>query len=347
VLFASLRDLQWRRRRFLIGVLAAGLVFALALVITGISQSFHNEVWRTINTIDADEWVVSQKASGPFTATTLLPESYAEDLARQPGVEKASPLLLLRFSVQTSSLHYIGVVGVDPGGVGAPGVHDGRALRGNGEVVADKALGVGVGKILNIGAQPFRVVGRTDGVTYFAGQPAVFVSLHDAQVIGVEGQPLATAILVRGHATNLPPGTHLQSNKEVFTDLRRPMKSAGGTIDMMRILLWIVAAGIIGSILYLQAIERTRDFAVFKATGVTGRALASGLAAQAVVLALLATAVAILLSIALAPIMPIRAEIPGSAFVLMPVVAIVISVLASLFGLRRAVAVDPALAFSG
>jgi putative ABC transport system permease protein len=347
VLFVSLRDLQWRRRRFLIGVLAAGLVFALALVITGISQSFHNEVWRTINTIDADEWVVSQKASGPFTATTLLPSSYAENLARQPGVEKASPLLLLRFSVQTSSLRYIGVVGAEPGGVGAPEVLDGRPLRGNGEVVADKALDVGVGKILTIGGQPLRVVGRTDGVTYFAGQPAVFVSLHDAQNLGVENQPLATAIVVRGHVLTPPPGTHVQSNEEVFTDLRRPMKSAGGTIDMMRILLWIVAAGIIGSILYIQAIERTRDFAVFKATGVSGRALALGLAAQAIVLALLATAAAILLSIALAPIMPIRVEIPGSAFVLMPVVAIVISVLASLFGLRRAVAVDPALAFSG
>ena len=35
----------------------------------------------------------------------------------------------------------------------------------------------------------------------------------------------------------------------------------------------------------------------------------------------------------------------GPAFVLMPVVAIVISVFASLVGLRRAVGVDPALAF--
>lgn len=345
MLFASLRDLQWRRRRFFIGVVAAGPVFALALVITGISQSFHNEVWRTINTIDADQWVVSQKASGPFTATTLLPATYAADVARQPGVEKASPLMLLRFSVQTSSLHYIGIVGVEPQGVGVPAVRDGRSLRGNGEIVADKTLHVGVGKILTIGGQPFRVVGRTDGVTYFAGQPAVFISLHDAQTLAVDGQPLASAIVVRGHVATPPPGTHVQSNQDVFTDLRRPMKSAGGTIDMMRILLWIVAGGIIGSILYLQAIERTRDFAVFKATGVTGRALASGLAAQAIVLALLATAVAILLSIALAPIMPIRVEIPASAFVLMPLVAIVISVFASLVGLRRAVGVDPALAF--
>ena len=41
----------------------------------------------------------------------------------------------------------------------------------------------------------------------------------------------------------------------------------------MRILLWIVAACIVGSIVYVSAIERTRDFAVFKATGASNGSL--------------------------------------------------------------------------
>ena len=52
-------------------MLAAGLVFALALVITGISQSFHNEVWRTINAIDADEWIVSQRLAELLVETNM------------------------------------------------------------------------------------------------------------------------------------------------------------------------------------------------------------------------------------------------------------------------------------
>jgi|KBSSwiStaDraftv2_1062776.scaffolds.fasta_scaffold308802_1 CRP-like cAMP-binding protein len=35
----SLRDLRWRRRRFAIAIVATGLVFALALVITGIRSA--------------------------------------------------------------------------------------------------------------------------------------------------------------------------------------------------------------------------------------------------------------------------------------------------------------------
>ena len=44
---------------------------------------------------------------------------------------------------------------------------------------------------------------------------------------------------------------------------------------------------------------------------------------------------------------PDAVDIPRIAFVLLPVVAVTIGVLASLAGLRRAVVVDPAVAFGG
>ena len=58
VLFVSLRDLQWRLRRFIIGVLATGLVFAIALLISGIDASFQNEAKRAVKAFGADQWVV-------------------------------------------------------------------------------------------------------------------------------------------------------------------------------------------------------------------------------------------------------------------------------------------------
>jgi putative ABC transport system permease protein len=39
--------------------------------------------------------------------------------------------------------------------------------------------------------------------------------------------------------------------------------------------------------------------------------------------------------------------VPTSAFVFLPVIAVVIGLLASVAGMRRAVTVDPALAFGG
>lgn len=345
MLFVSLRDLQWRRRRFLIGVFATGLVFAVAVVLSGISASFVNEVGRTVKAFGGDEWVVSSKATGPFTSTTLLPMSVGTELEHASGVRAVSPVLVSRNNLRGKELRDTGIIGIVPGSAAVPKITAGRTIERDGEMLADDSFGKGVGDEVNIGDASFRIVGKTSGVRYYGGSPVVFITLADAQRNLVAGQPLATAFVIDGHVAAAPAGSHVLTNAQVVADLKRPLQSATGTIDILNLLMWIVAAGIIGSILYVQAIERTRDFAVFKATGVTGGRIASGLAFQATVLALLAAIVAVVLSMLLAPVMPLAVETPGSAYVQLVVVAVVIGLLASLFGLRRAVKVDPALAF--
>jgi putative ABC transport system permease protein len=73
----------------------------------------------------------------------------------------------------------------------------------------------------------------------------------------------------------------------------------------------------------------------------------AGLALQALIVALLAAGLGIILAQLLGPLFPMIVAIPGSAYVLLPAVAVAIGLLASLAGLRRVVAVDPALAFGG
>jgi putative ABC transport system permease protein len=346
LLFVSLRDLQWRRRRFIIGVLATGLVFALALVLSGVDGSFKNEVGRTVNAFSVDRWIVSSKAYGPFTSSVLFPEERVNDVAREPGVE-AEPIVVTHFTVSVPDAKDLNVIGVKPGGIVAPDVKDGRDIRASGEMVVDKLLGVDVGENVDVGGSRFRVVGRTSGVSYFAGQPVAFVPLEDAQRLGLGGAKLATAIVTRGAVDDVPSDLKVMTNEEAIADLRRPMEKATGTISLINVLLWIVAAGIIGSILYLQALERTRDFAVFKATGVTSRSLVGGLAFQAIVLAIFSAIAALAISFLIKPFVPTLVEVPTSAYVVLPIVAVLVGLLASVGGLRRAVTVDPALAFGG
>ena len=295
MLFVSLRDLQWRIRRFLIGVLATGLVFALALLISGINGSFQNEVGRTIRAIGVDRWVVSSKAFGPFTSSTFVPDSLTDTIKREPGVVAADPLDILHFTVKLPAVRDLNVIGVVPGGLGNPTARDGRTIRASHEVEIDRSLGLKLGQTLRLGTTAFKVVGRTSGVTYNAGTPVVFIPLADAQRLMLGGAPLATAIVVRGTLASVPSGLRVMTNAGVMGDLRRPLHKATQTIGFLRVLLWLVAAGIIGSVLYLQALERTRDFAVFKATGVTNRTLLFGIAFQAVLLAVAAAIAALVI----------------------------------------------------
>ena len=343
----SLRDLQWRRRRFAIGVVATSLVFALGLVLSGVKASFDNEIRRTVNSFGADVWLLKAGSLGPFTAPRPLPASRAKDVRRLPGVKRADPVVLLGATTTTPSKRNLNLVGVVPGGVGSPPGEQGRKLARPGAAIADDRLGLDVGDRLVLNGANLRVVDVTHGMTYFAGIPRVTISVRLAQRLGLDNQRLATAIVTQGRPTTVPRNLALLDNSEVKRDLARPITPAKETINLIRILLWIVASGIIGAIVYLSVLERVGDFAVLKAIGVSGRALLGGLLLQAVLLSLLSALLAVGLQAAIAPAIAMSVEVPTVSFLTLPLIAVLVGALASFLGLRRALAVDPALAFAG
>jgi putative ABC transport system permease protein len=343
----GLRDLQWRRRRFLIAVLATSIVFALTLLLAGASSGLKNEGRRIVGSFGADAWLVAKGTSGPFTASTVLPEDTAREVAALPGVRRADPVVLLRSSVDDGSLRDVNVIGYRQGGIGTPTVVDGRLPRRDGEVVADTRLGVDPGEKVRVNGLQMQVVGTAEGITYAFGTPTIVMPLRDAQELVYAGQPLASAIVTRGVPDSVPADLKVLRDDEVRKDLERPAKSGNETIDFLNVLLWLVAAGIIGSLVYVSALERVRDFAVLKATGVASRTLLGVLMIQSVFLSVAAALVAAVFAQLLKPSFPFEVSIEASAYVSLVVIALLVGFVASLVGLRRAVGVDPALAFGG
>ena len=187
--------------------------------------------------------------------------------------------------------------------------------------------------------------GLTRNTTFYFGQPTVFLTVGDVQKNFLQGQPYATAIAVRGTLGTAPAGTQVMSAAEVRDDLNRPQKSGTQTVAIFNTLLWLMAAGIVATMVYLTALERSRDIAVLKAMGTSNGTLFGGMAVQGLALALAACAVGALVSLALSPVMPFAVETPVSAYVEVLVIGIGVGLVAALVGLRRAVHIDPALAF--
>jgi putative ABC transport system permease protein len=343
----SLRDLQWRRRRFAIAVVASALVFALGLLLSGVKASFDNEIRRTVDSFDADAWLVEAGTLGPFTAPTPMPAARARMVRGLRGVRRADPVVLMGATTTTPRRRNLNLVGVVPGGVGSPTGALGRRLARRGAAIADSSLGLGTGDRLELNGATFRVVDVTQGMTYFAGIPRVTISLSQAQRLGLDDQQLVTVIVTHGRPATVPHGLALLENQDVEKDLERPVQPAKDTISFIRLLLWLVAAGIIGAIVYLSVLERVGDFAVLKAIGVSTRDLLAGLLLQAVLLSLLSALLAIGLQAAIAPAVAMSVEVPTVAFLTLPLVAVLVGALASVIALRRAIAVDPALAFAG
>ena len=344
MILLTFRDLVFRRTRFLVVSLLGAVVFALLFVMTGLVEQFNLEPYDTVDAIGADTWVVADGISGPFTSGSLLPA------ATVGAVDAAAtaPAVVARSSVATEEgAEEVFVVGHVIGGVGAPEPDSGTAATSRGEMVADSTAGFEVGDEVLLAGEPFTVVGETTNTTVLAGIPVVFLPVEDAQELVFGSDEVISVVLADGPVAAAPEGTSIMTADEVAEDVLGPLEGAIASVDLVRVLLWIVAAIIIGAVVYLSALDRQRDFAVLKAIGAADRSLLASLAIQAVLVALVAVGLAAIIQIFLAPAFPLKVRVPARAFWQLPLMAVVMSLIAGAVGMRKVMRADPSQAFAG
>jgi putative ABC transport system permease protein len=347
----SLRDLQWRRRRFVIVVLVASLAFGLALVMSGVTNQMTQEGRTTVSLFGADQWVVADGVSGPFTSSQLIDRRLADTLAGQPGVTAASPILIGRTSVGERDVN---IVGYDPASPMLPPklAHALEDSGGRAGAIADVALDRSIGEEVRLGGETLPVVALVRNTSFFFSAPTVFLPLHTVQRLLFAGQDVASAVMIRGQLD--PSGSWVEvqpadvlTNADVRADFDRVLKSSTETIGIINVLLWLMAAGIVAAIVYVSVLERTRDFATLKALGTTNRALFGGLVAQAAVISFAGAVASVAVCQAISPTFSFPVTVPSTAYVQLVVVAMFVGALASLAGVRKITRIDPALAFGG
>lgn len=348
MLFAALRDMQWRKRRLVIAIVSTGLIFGMTLVMSGLANGFRVEARQTVDSLGVDAFVVKDGAAGPFMGSTPFPDVDLARVRAESGVAAAAPLGCVGTIMKDGkTTRNVTAFGAPERGPGMPQVSEGRAPSRPDEVAASTTLGRHLGDTLQVGSHTLRIVGIVPDSTALAKIPNIFLTTEGLQQIAYNGQPMVTSIGIDGTPRALPDGYRTYDRTGAVNDLIRPLKVAVNSITIVAILLWIVAVLIVGSVVYLSALERVRDFAVFKAIGTPTRSILAGLALQALIVSLLAAVVGVVLSKLLAPLFPMVVVVPAAAYLLLPLVAIAIGLLASLAGLRRVVAIDPALAFGG
>lgn len=182
----AVRDIRCHRGRFVQTCLGLGLLLAVVMSMGGIYRGLVADALAILEATGADVWVVQQGTSGPFAATSRMPEDLKYRIRAVPGVSQASPL-----SFQNIQLERFGepfrffLVGYEPGGLGGPpAIVEGRGIgQKHYELVADRAMGLAVGERLAIAGDVYTVVGLTRKMVSSSGDPVAWVTLRDAQKI--------------------------------------------------------------------------------------------------------------------------------------------------------------------
>ena len=177
MLFAALRDMQWRRRRFVVAIVSTGLVFAMTLVLTGLANGFRVEAERTVDSMGVDAFVVKAGAPGPFLGSTPFAQVDLTQVAGAPGVVATAPLATAAATIREgTATRNATAFGAPERGPGMPRVAQGRAPSTPDEVAVSSTLGRHVGDELQVGAHTLRIIGIVPNSTALAKMPNIFLT---------------------------------------------------------------------------------------------------------------------------------------------------------------------------
>ncbi|MGI9594523.1 MAG: FtsX-like permease family protein [Acidimicrobiales bacterium] len=330
-----LRDLQYRKWRVLVVAVLMAVVLTLLFIMSGLVGQFRYEpVSATLRAGGSANWVVSESSTGPLTSPTALSVEMMAGIEGEPVLIGMGSLDGLRSAVIGRSY-----------GSGEPTLIDGRYPESEAELVIDDSAGYRVGETVDLGAEQATVVGLTEGATILAGVPMSFATLGYAQEVVASGRPVVTGVLTPDPATSPPAGLKLMSADDVAADGLVPLENAIGSVSLVRALLWLITLIIIAAVIYITALERTRDFAVLKAVGANNRSLGLSLVVQGVIMAVVATLLAAVLQNFVTPLFPMTVRVTGSIFWQILIGSVVVALVAGVAGASRVSNTAPAEAF--
>jgi putative ABC transport system permease protein len=266
-------------------------------MISGLTAGLGRDATSAITGLTADHVAFSAPADGQspsFTESSVTAQQWHR-WATVPGVASADPMGVSTTKAGTqSNTAAVSAFGVQPGSRLAP---DAGQL-GAGQVVlstgAAEALSAHAGQRVTVAGQTLRVAAVAGDVS-FSHTPVAWLSLGDWQrATHAEGAATAVALSTDGQA-NLPAA---DARLRTDTVTRSAAKAAigsytseNGSLQLMRALLFVISALVIGAFFTVWTIQRSRDVAVLKALGATTAYLLRDALGQALVLLALGTVI--------------------------------------------------------
>lgn len=372
------RDIRHNLGRFLLTCIGLGLLLGVVLSMIGIYRGLVLDALTIARAPDIDLWIVESGTRGPFAESSRIPGDTREAIVRIGGVTAAGSITYQTIETgilaRKLRLYVIGYELGRPGG--PPYIIDGRGItRSHYELVADRSTGLAPGDRISLGRNIFTVVGLTAQQVNTGGDPAVYITLLDAQKLQFDlAPPAARQQLARGAGgasqdtvnvvvarllPNVTPDSiadtvrrwkHLaaitQEEQEEILTLSL-VDRARRQIGLFTSLLLVVSAVIIALIIYTMTMEKLKQIATLKLIGAPDRTIIGMIVQQALALGLIGFATGAALIFNIKDYFPRRVVLEPDNVLVLAGIVFVVCLLSSGLGVRVALRVDPATALGG
>lgn len=374
----AFRDVRHNLFRFILTCLGLGLLMTVVLAMMGIYNGLVSDALNIVKAPLADIWVVEADTQGPFAEASKIPGDTRDAVARLHGVAQAGSI-----TYQTVETLFKGaalrlyVIGYERGRPGGPQtIIAGRGVQASHfELVADAKTGLTPGDTIVLGRDRFAVVGLVRDTMNSGGDPAVFLTLADAQVLQTQLAPAAARVqAARGASATggptvaaviarLDPNVDAQSVVQTVRQwkhlsaltqaeqedilIKSVVDKARKQIGLFLGILLTVSAVVIALIIYTMTMEKLKQIATLKLIGAPDRTIIGLIVQQSLALGVVGLGLGLALILTVKDYFPRRVLLePVNALALTGII-LVVCVLASGLGVRAALKVDPATALGG
>jgi putative ABC transport system permease protein len=349
------RNLLAEKWRFAMSIVGVAFAVLLVLIVVSLYRGWSN-VGRFYEQLPGEVWLSQPATSDPFHSTSFLPLSDRARASRVPGVRAVIPVYArhIAFEYRGKTLDVFAM---------ALDFRTGKYAPARGRIDIDRVLasqaGVGVGDRLDILGRRFLVVHiHAGGNSIFQ---TAFLNASDARALfGIDDlvnfflidlRPGAAAAMVVERLHQAVPGAETHTSEQFATSFASRVTS--GFLAVVGVLVgigFVVGGAVIALTTYTATVEKSKEFAVLKAIGASGRFLYSIVLRQSLVIGGIGASLGIAASAAAADL--IKRDVPEfitdltlrdslSVFGL----ALLTAVIASYVPVRHIDRIDPAETF--
>ena len=241
--------------------------------------------------------------------------------------------------------------------------------------MADRTSGLTLDDRIQLGRSTFSVVGLTRHQVNSGGDPAVYITLLDAQKLQFDLAPPAARVqLARGAGGSSRDTVNAvvarldpDASPEAVAELVRRWKHLGAItqegqeniltrslvdrarrqIGLFTSLLLTVSAVVIALIIYTMTMEKLKQIATLKLIGAPDRTIVGMIVQQALALGFIGFAIGVALIINIKDYFPRRVILESDNVLTLGLIVFAVCLLSSGLGVRAALRVDPATALGG
>jgi len=372
----ALRIILHQPLRYGVALLGISVAAGLAFIQWGLYTGFKENASIVVDHTDGDIWVCAQFQNN-FDFPKVLDARVLDIVRSTRGVKSTHPMLIVftQWKLKVGAEKTVQVVGYDvERGVGRPW----RMLRGfpdelsePGAVTVDTTAcrtldEADVGTTTEIGEVKAQVVGLTDGIRSFQGNPMIFTDMQNARSFGhyrrdaihyiiAKLEPTAdrTAVLHSlrdiGRDEYFEAYTRREFSKKA-QDYWLNSTGAGPALAMAALMGLIVGVAVAGQVLYTSTLEHLKEYGTLKAIGASNIQVSGAIVAQALVGALPAHLIAggfLLIAQRYIGGKGIHLSLSFPTYCLLGLGTVGVCIAASMLSVWRVMRVEPAEVFKG